>query len=304
MKTPLLRQFQESAVSTDLSDSDPTVERAIKIVEEIESVHFSGRVLPVNEMQRAQNAVDRLIAFTYQNPSLQNALRSGQKLSPLEADAHGAMALCGLRGIGRMQGSLQTVSQLANIASTHNSPVGHYVMGLLNMELFNPPRYEEACGFFERAAETGHAGAEYRLALLHLGGMIRKADPQEGVGYLKLAEEKQYPKALHLIGDHNLAGGVYSPWPDYRQAFSYLSAAGKMGYAPAQHHLARLYRNGLGTERDCFKAMEYYSAAMKQGINDHDIGDELSNLLSDLMPNAGRSGVPPLASMSLIRTLH
>ncbi|MCB1563662.1 MAG: sel1 repeat family protein [Alphaproteobacteria bacterium] len=242
MNSILLHAFPKIIDLTNLSNADSTVKRAIEIVEHIESLHFQGRVPPAYEVQRAQNAADCLTAFIYQNPSLQSSLKSGQKLSPLEADAHGAMALCALRGIGRMQGSLQTVSQLANIASTHNSPAGHYATGLLNMELFNPPRYEEARGFFEQAAETGHAGAQYMLAVLHANSLLSKSSNITACGYLEQAAAQGHPKALCDLGGIYTRGlsvpGVKIE-ADPLKAIGYYKASYQKGFEPAVNHLGQ-----------------------------------------------------------------
>ena len=52
---------------------------------------------------------------------------------------------------------------------------------------------------------------------------------------------------------------------DYATAFTILEPLAKTGDAPAQHNLAVLYQDGLGTTADAKQALHWYEKAAAQG---------------------------------------
>lgn len=149
------------------------------------------------------------------------------------------MALCALRGMGCKE-NVREASQLARITAQQGSPIGQYVMGLLNMEVLNPPSYEEARQFFEQAAGQGYAAAQYRLAALHAGALISQASTKKGVAYLESAAAQEYPKALYDMG-HVYGRGISAKdiemKPDPLKAIEYFKESFKKGFEPALGYL-------------------------------------------------------------------
>ena len=151
----------------------------------------------------------------------------------------------------------------------------------------------DALYWYRRAAEQGHAEAEFELGLLYLygqsgryGAWFRNArsenefaalsnrdilfpngldvpfDFTEALHWLKRAAARGRVEAQANVGLLHLHG---QEQPDYSEAFRWLSVAAEGGNAEAQHGLAILYVNGLGRQRDVAKAIEWYERAAIQG---------------------------------------
>ncbi|MBV9286313.1 MAG: SEL1-like repeat protein [Hyphomicrobiales bacterium] len=120
--------------------------------------------------------------------------------------------------------------------------------------------------WFERAARTGFAPAQFRIAALY----------QKGVGLARddAAAKRWYSKAAeagHARAQHNLAVMDAEPAdgpPDYVEAAKWFRKAAELGVRDSQFNLAVLYARGLGVERDLKQAWMWFSLAAGQGDAD------------------------------------
>ena len=95
----------------------------------------------------------------------------------------------------------------------------------------------EAATWYSKAAEQGHAAAEFDYAVLLLRGFGLNADRHKAVAYLKSAADK--------------------------------------GLAPAQNRLAHLYANGGGVEKNTAEAAKWRILAKTGGLSEDKVLDEL-----------------------------
>lgn len=128
------------------------------------------------------------------------------------------------------------------------------------------------------AAQQGHAGAQYSLALSYDQGLDEFAqDPHSAAHWYASAAEQG-----HTCAQYNLAVGYEQglglPVDPGLAAYWYQQAA-KQGDRDAQYNLALCYQEGRGVERDPHQALYWYRQAARQG--DADAQFELGNLYRD-----------------------
>jgi hypothetical protein len=108
--------------------------------------------------------------------------------------------------------------------------------------------YTTAFAKFKKAAEAGHAIAQFNLALMYDQGQGVPKDYAQAVRWFTKAAE-----AGNADAQYNLAlmyfGGQGVP-QDYQQAAQWYTKAAEAGIAPAQNNLALMYAKGLGVPQD------------------------------------------------------
>ena len=120
--------------------------------------------------------------------------------------------------------------------------------------------------WFERAARSGFAPAQFRIAALYQKGV--------GVARNQAAAKRWYLKAAeagHAGAQHNLAVMDAEPAdgpPDYVEAANWFRKAAELGVRDSQFDLAVLYGRGLGVGRDLKQAWMWFSLAAGQGDAD------------------------------------
>lgn len=119
---------------------------------------------------------------------------------------------------------------------------------------------------FERAADSGHADAQYSLAACYLTddpATGRCADPIAAVRWLERAAEQEHAAAQHELGLCFAAGtGVTQ---DLSKAASLYSEAAAQGFGMAQCALAECLLRGIGVPVDIDRAQELFRSALAQG---------------------------------------
>ncbi len=151
----------------------------------------------------------------------------------------------------------------------------------------------EAAAWYRRAAEAGHANAQFRFgrillhgASAHLSEKWRKtarnqnaaaavahallpqgtqleADPEKAIVYLALADQAGVTEASALLGTFYIDGHFVGQ--DYRKALTYFETAAAAEVAPGQFGLGDIFYRGLGVEADFAKAADWYEKAARQG---------------------------------------
>lgn len=121
----------------------------------------------------------------------------------------------------------------------------------------------EAFRYYQRAAEAGHAEAQYRLGYCYekkLG--VRVASLEMAHKWYLKAADQELPIAQLRVGEMYLIGeGVAFNGP---LAYQYLYKAAERGLPDAQRMVGDCYKMGWGPARDDVKALMWYIIAAKQ----------------------------------------
>lgn len=114
-----------------------------------------------------------------------------------------------------------------------------------------------------RAAESGHALAQYQVGLCLLNGVGIVQNVEEAVSWFQKAVEQGNVQAQYQLGLCYADGiGVTK---DPFAAMSWFHRAAEQGYAPAQFRTGFCWKMGLGTNKDLSKAQQWYRLAAEQG---------------------------------------
>ena len=130
------------------------------------------------------------------------------------------------------------------------------------------PSVALAMSCFERAAQRGHAAAQYSLAACLLtddeDGAGCLADPIAAVRWLERAAEQHHAAAQHELGLCFASGtGVTQ---DLSAAVALYTKAAAQGLGNAQCALAECLLSGTGVPVDIDRAQALFRAALAQGV--------------------------------------
>lgn len=123
--------------------------------------------------------------------------------------------------------------------------------------------YEEAITFYTKAAEQGHADAQFSLASFYYSGKGGNQNSELAVKwYTKAAEQGHADAQLHL-------GNIYSYGKTVAQndelAVKWYKKAAEQGLARAQGALGNMYYGGFGAAQSTELAVKWYRKAAEQG---------------------------------------
>lgn len=114
-----------------------------------------------------------------------------------------------------------------------------------------------------KAAEAGHAEAQFELAERYSNGTGVDKNPEEAVKWYLKSAEQGYAKAQNVLGNcYNNGFGVEQ---NYELAVKWYLEAAKQGEAVAQNSLGILYWNGKGIEQSYEEANSWFLKAAEQG---------------------------------------
>ncbi len=135
--------------------------------------------------------------------------------------------------------------------------------------------YKSAYPEFRKAADQGHAGAQYHLGAMYRRGQGVRTDPVEAVGWYRKAAEQGHAQAEFWLGwMYGRGRGIEK---DYAEAARWYGKAAEQGHAMAQHNLGMLYRQGRGVPRNRVEAYKWFSLFVAQRPN-----SQLAWVLGDL----------------------
>lgn len=121
---------------------------------------------------------------------------------------------------------------------------------------------ERGVSVLKKAAEAGSAVASLKLAVMDLSG--ETPDLVQGYAHLLAAANGNLVEAQNELGLFYLSGKLAGADP--AAGVAWLTRAAKGGYAPAQNNLATLYERGVGgVERSFENAGQLYALAANQG---------------------------------------
>ena len=113
--------------------------------------------------------------------------------------------------------------------------------------------HQQMLSWYERAASSGHIGAQYTLGLLYETGIMFKANIERAANWYRFAAGQGEPHAQHHLGMMYQDGrGVAQ---DDHRAIHWLETASEQGHVGAMPLLAQLYW-GRG-DKDVNRVMAY-----------------------------------------------
>ncbi len=126
-----------------------------------------------------------------------------------------------------------------------------------------PVDYKEAVRWYRKAAEAGHAVAQYNLGICYANGQGVTQDYSEAVKWYRKAAEAGYAAAQNNLGYRYENGLGVSK--DIKEAVKWYHKAAESGDANAQCNLATCYYNGEGVTQDYSEAVKWYRKAAESG---------------------------------------
>ena len=170
-------------------------------------------------------------------------------------------------------------------AAADGNPTAQLILGEQRLEAGD---YTSGPTLVRRAAESGQAAAQYRLAKLHEKGLGVPRDLGMAREWTERAANGGNVKAMHDLAVYYAEGDAGSQ--SYAAAAEWFRKAADYGLTDSQYNLAVLYEAGLGISPSKSEALYWYEVAARQG----DEGapekiDELRNGLSlEVAQNAQR----------------
>ena len=121
----------------------------------------------------------------------------------------------------------------------------------------------EALKWYRKAAEQGHASAQYSLGRMYQNGTGVARDPAEAVRWYRKAAEQDNARAQCNLGFmYGTGKGVAQ---DSVEAVRWYRKAAEQGDVRAQDNLGIMYDHGKGIAQDLVEAVRWYRKAAEQG---------------------------------------
>ncbi|MDX8493711.1 tetratricopeptide repeat protein [Mesorhizobium sp. VK22B] len=134
-----------------------------------------------------------------------------------------------------------------------------------------------AAVYYERAAATGLADAEYAMAQIYANGAGgRPHDDAKARVLLAQAARQNYDTAQIDLAAWMIEGRGGER--DLKSGFAWMKRAAEGGNVAAQNRLAKLYMGGIGTDPDLILAGAWYILARRAGLIDPQMDDFLQGL--------------------------
>ena len=138
----------------------------------------------------------------------------------------------------------------------------------------------KAAVYYERAAATGLADAQYAMAQLYANGAGGKPhDDAQARMLLAQAARQNYDTAQIDLATWMIEGR--GGGRDLKSGFAWMKRAAQGGNVAAQNRLAKLYMGGIGTDPDLILAGAWYIVARRAGLIDPRMDDFLQGLDDD-----------------------
>lgn len=144
---------------------------------------------------------------------------------------------------------------------------------------------DEAATWFQKAAESGVADAEYAVSqLLANGTTTIKRDEAEAREYLLRAARKNYDTAQLDLATWLVEGRGGER--NYDAGFRWMLTAARGGNVAAQARVARLYRDGIGTDGNSVEAAAWYIQARRSKLYAKDLDSFMDGLTDEEIQQA------------------
>jgi SEL1 protein len=135
--------------------------------------------------------------------------------------------------------------------------------------------FEKALVWFKRGVANGDALCQYELGLMHLEGFGVRKDALTAADYFKQAANQDFASAQVRLGQLFLDQG------DVQTAWQFFEMASRQNHIEAFYHLAEITNNGVGRERSCHVATQYYKLVAEKVETIHSAFDEANSAYED-----------------------
>ena len=116
--------------------------------------------------------------------------------------------------------------------------------------------------WFSKAAEQGHADAQYNLGYCHYKAIGTIKNPGEAFQWFSKAAEQGHVEAQKILGVM-YSTGLYIPRDD-QKAIAWYEKAAEQGDAFAQTSLGMIHESGWGVPKNDAVALQWYRKAAEQ----------------------------------------
>ena len=184
------------------------------------------------------------------------------------AEAEMATRIFAARGVESTPANVKEALRLCCSSAEKGNPDGQYALGDVLMHVMG--RGPEAIGWWRKAAEQGHVGAQFNLGNAYrLGDSGVAADPAEAAKWYRKAAEQGHPYAQFslALALHN-GDGVKR---DLAESIVWYRKSAEGGADKAQFNLGNAYWNGEGVAQDYAEAAKWYRKAAEQGMTQSQI---------------------------------
>lgn len=124
--------------------------------------------------------------------------------------------------------------------------------------------YETAFNYFQKAAQQGHAEAQYELAEMYQDGLGVSESEKHATKWYGLAAEQGHAEAQYNLALQYMEGEDTGVEHDLVTAIKWLQLSAQQGCAGANRVLGGLYEKGEGVSQDICKAKEFYTKAVEK----------------------------------------
>jgi uncharacterized protein len=157
-------------------------------------------------------------------------------------------------GIGCEKDEKKALEYLEKSTSM-NEPCSFYLLSLLLNKTDKTRSFE----LLKRAADSS-----YLPAMITIGDVLSKKDPELSFDYFLKASAEDHPQAQFQVA-FCLSNGDGVP-KDQDRAFEFCKKSADQDYAPAQYLLGGFYHTGSGCTKSASLAFDYYNKASENGF--------------------------------------
>ena len=133
-----------------------------------------------------------------------------------------------------------------------------------------PETYGDAMRWYERAAKTGNARAQFYLGMLYEQGYRNKAggkpDLKAAIGWFEKAAGQGHLQAQLKLGLIYYQGTLVGK--DYEKAAAWFEKAAAQSSTRAAYNLALMLVRGLGVKKDAARAAALFEKAATRGLSE------------------------------------
>lgn len=122
---------------------------------------------------------------------------------------------------------------------------------------------QQAMSWYTKAAEQGHANAQFNLGRMYVTGKGVTQDAELGVSWQLKAAEQGLASAQFVIGKRYFSGAGLAQ--DYQLALEMFSGAANQGFVSAQNQLGAMLFKGEGVPQDLVQAHMWFNIASTSG---------------------------------------
>jgi TPR repeat protein len=163
-----------------------------------------------------------------------------------------------------LRGDYATARRITQSLADKGDPVAQWRLGRMHYYgLGVPEEWGEAVRWYRKAAEQGHANAQYDLVFMYRWGWDRiKADRFESLKWLRKAADQGLPDAQGDLGEmYRFGEGGDGVLQNYAEALKWFRKAAEQGEARAQWRLGGMYYGGTGVPKNYVLAHMWYNLA-------------------------------------------